>query len=193
MIKNMMHSLKNELGDKTQNTSLIFLIVLFSVCSVMFIWTIFSFLNRQHIKLDQLTVNNPQIYQKNNNYKALLLDVADDASLYLQYSDKERNVTLAKVIDKLYLTINNAHILKETTMSDLQVPNSEEFEPTILIKALLVMNKRGMAILTIEGEPENKIYKSGDVFSQGRGKIISIDEKGVMWSWKNVKKHTIAY
>ena len=70
---------------------------------------------------------------------------------------------------------------------ELAVP---EFVPSMVIKALLVMDSASVVTLDIEGEEPGQIFKKDSVFGQGRGKITAIDTKGVSWTWAKKKHRT---
>lgn len=71
--------------------------------------------------------------------------------------------------------------------SDTSVP---EFVPTVTIKALVVLGSDKICTLDIDGEESGKIFKPGATFGGGKGKILSIDAKGVDWTWANKKYRT---
>lgn len=65
-----------------------------------------------------------------------------------------------------------------------------EFVPTVKIKALIVLGGSSICTLDIDGEETGQIYKPGTSFGGGKGRILSIDLKGVSWSWANKKHRT---
>lgn len=58
-----------------------------------------------------------------------------------------------------------------------------EFRPEVRIKALVVLGDKRICTLDIDGEEPERIYKPGEAFGGGKGRIVSIDTKGVSWKW----------
>ena len=71
--------------------------------------------------------------------------------------------------------------------SETSVP---EFVPTIRIKALVVLGGSSTCMLDIDNEEPGTIYRPGSTFGKGKGRILSIDTKGVTWRWASKKFHT---
>lgn len=71
--------------------------------------------------------------------------------------------------------------------SETSVP---DFIPTVKIKALIVLGEKSVCTLDIDGEEAGQILQQGASFGGGKGKILSIDPKGVSWQWANKKYRT---
>ncbi len=71
--------------------------------------------------------------------------------------------------------------------SDTKVP---DFVPVVAIKGLVVLGASTVCTLDIDGEEPGLIFKPGMTFGGGKGKILSIDSKGVSWRWANKNHRT---
>ena len=60
-----------------------------------------------------------------------------------------------------------------------------EFVPELKIKALVVLGDKKVCTLDIDGEEPGQIFEQGMTFGGGKGRIVSIDTKGVNWKWAN--------
>lgn len=63
----------------------------------------------------------------------------------------------------------------------------EVYIPYMEVRAVMVLNKRAMALMNIEGEGDNLIVSPGYRFGKGRGKIVSISPAKVVVLWAGTK------
>lgn len=68
------------------------------------------------------------------------------------------------------------------TAEETRVP---EFPPEVKIKSLVVLGDSRACTLEIDGEEADRIFEQGMTFGGGKGRIVSIDAKGVKWKWVN--------
>lgn len=57
------------------------------------------------------------------------------------------------------------------------------YAPTVIVKALALLDEESVCVLDIDGEEPGKIFKAGDVFGDGLGRVVKISESGVAWQW----------
>ena len=57
------------------------------------------------------------------------------------------------------------------------------YMPTVILKALAVLGGESVCVLDIDGEEAGKIFREGDVFGNGRGRVVKISADGVAWRW----------
>lgn len=68
--------------------------------------------------------------------------------------------------------------------------SAEPLLPDLKISGLLILGNKSRVKLSIDGVPSEKIFKPGDTFYSGKGKILKINKKGVTWLWKGQIKNT---
>lgn len=87
---------------------------------------------------------------------------------------------------------HNAEYTLFREKSDTKAEPLHESAPSVVLKALAVLGQDGVCTLDIDGEAPGKIFRSGDIFGSGRGKINAIDSKGVEWEWLG-QRHRIDF
>jgi hypothetical protein len=63
----------------------------------------------------------------------------------------------------------------------------EVYMPYMEVRAVMILNKKAMALMDIEGEGYNLIVSPGYRFGKGRGKVISITPAKVVVLWAGTK------
>lgn len=103
---------------------------------------------------------------------------------YMEFrKNSEQLVSLAEAVGRYPVAM-----LPLPVATELSVP--EMAPPSVTVKAIVVMDRTGVATLDIEGEPPGQIMRQGSVFGGGKGKITGIDEGGVSWTWTKKKYRT---
>ena len=57
------------------------------------------------------------------------------------------------------------------------------YAPTVILKALAVLGGESVCVLDIDGEEPGRVFRAGDVFGDGRGRVVKINADGVTWRW----------
>ena len=57
------------------------------------------------------------------------------------------------------------------------------YAPTVVIKALALLDGESICVLDIDGEEAGKVFKAGDAFCDGQGRVVKINGDGVTWQW----------
>lgn len=100
---------------------------------------------------------------------------------------REQSPELVSLSDAIGCSPVAAVVPSPSLAADTSVP---EFVPTVTIKGLVVLGGSTICTLDIDGEESGQIFKPGMTFGGGKGKILSIDSKGVSWRWANKNHRT---
>lgn len=100
---------------------------------------------------------------------------------------REQSPELVALSDAIGRSPVAAVVPSPSLAADTSVP---EFVPTVTIKGLVVLGGSTICTLDIDGEEPGQIFKPGMTFGGGKGKILSIDSKGVSWRWANKNHRT---
>ena len=100
---------------------------------------------------------------------------------------REQSPELVALSDAIGRSPVAAVVPSPSLAADTSVP---EFAPTVTIKGLVVLGGSTICTLDIDGEEPGQIFKPGMTFGGGKGKILSIDSKGVSWRWANKNHRT---
>ena len=100
---------------------------------------------------------------------------------------REQSPELVALSDAIGRSPVAAVVPSPSLAADTSVP---EFVPTVTIKGLVVLGGSTICTLDIDGEESGQIFKPGMTFGGGKGKILSIDSKGVSWRWTNKNHRT---
>lgn len=100
---------------------------------------------------------------------------------------REQSPELVALSDAIGRSPVAAVVPSPSLAADTSVP---EFVPTVTIKGLVVLGGSTICTLDIDGEESGQIFKPGMTFGDGKGKILSIDSKGVSWRWANKNHRT---
>ena len=100
---------------------------------------------------------------------------------------REQSPELVALSDAIGRSPVAAVVPSPSLAADTSVP---EFVPTVTIKGLVVLGGSTICTLDIDGEESGQIFKPGMTFGGGKGKILSIDSKGVSWRWANKNHRT---
>lgn len=100
---------------------------------------------------------------------------------------REQSPELVALSDAIGRSPVAAVVPSPSLAADTSVP---EFVPTVTIKGLVVLGGSTICTLDIDGEESGQIFKPGMTFGGGKGKIFSIDSKGVSWRWANKNHRT---
>ena len=100
---------------------------------------------------------------------------------------REQSPELVALSDAIGRSPVAAVVPSPSLAADTSVP---EFVPTVTIKGLVVLGGSTICTLDIDGEESGQIFKPGMTFGGGKGKILSIDSKGVSWRWANKNPRT---
>ena len=100
---------------------------------------------------------------------------------------REQSPELVALSDAIGRSPVAAVVPSPSLAADTSVP---EFVPTVTIKGLVVLGGSTICTLDIDGEEPGLIFKPGMTFGGGKGKILSIDSKGVSWRWANKNHRT---
>lgn len=57
------------------------------------------------------------------------------------------------------------------------------YVPTVVLRALAVLGGESVCVLDIDGEEAGKIYRAGESFGGGNGRVVKINADGVTWRW----------
>ena len=57
------------------------------------------------------------------------------------------------------------------------------YAPTVILKALAVLGGESVCVLDIDGEEPGRVFRAGDVFGGGKGRVVKINADGVTWRW----------
>lgn len=58
-----------------------------------------------------------------------------------------------------------------------------DYAPTVILKALAVLGGESVCVLDIDGEMPGSVFRAGDVFGAGAGRVVRISSDGVTWRW----------
>ena len=100
---------------------------------------------------------------------------------------REQSPELVALSDAIGRSPVAAVVPSPSLAADTSVP---EFVPTVTIKGLVVLGGSTICTLDIDGEESGQIFMPGMTFGGGKGKILSIDSKGVSWRWANKNHRT---
>lgn len=156
---------------------LLILIILVILSIINFLW-----LNKA-VRIDFSKDSTQQTHNIKTQNQSEPINIKLDS--YKEYlSEGTRLLELAETIARSPLSDLGDNGLLEKTLS---VP---EYPPNINIRALVVMGSGSIVVLDIEGEVPGKICKVGTTFGENKGRIITIDNKGVTWTWLKTKHRT---
>lgn len=61
------------------------------------------------------------------------------------------------------------------------------YVPTVVLRALAVLGGESVCVLDIDGEEAGKIYRAGECFGGGKGRVVKINAGGVTWRWAGLE------
>ena len=109
-----------------------------------------------------------------------------------QIIEETRKIALDRVLYEDFVKSRAANLSGELFMPFAAPQNfaAEEsggkiplYAPTVVIKALVVLDGGSACVLDIDGEEAGKVFKAGDLFGGGQGRVVKINESGVTWRW----------
>lgn len=171
--------------DKKKN--LISTVAIILMCALS-VYTCYNFKNLLNLSTDTLdTVMAPPQENKEIKERGLALNAKYDAAIALKDRTPEL-VTLADAIGRSPVSQVTPPPTPEVGSTSGDLPAAADFVPSVAVKALIVLGGSSVCTLDIEGEQSGQVFKPGSAFGGGKGKVLSIDSKGVSWTWKN-KRH----
>ena len=107
--------------------------------------------------------------------------------------DEAKRFALDRVLYEDFLKSANASKRAAGALSPVFVMNVPDgvqsarrmpgYAPTVILKALAVLGGESVCVLDIDGEEPGRVFRAGDVFGDGRGRVVKINADGVTWRW----------
>lgn len=94
---------------------------------------------------------------------------------YIKAGEAAGNKSAAEILSPVYA----ADFSPET--ADMR--SLPAYVPTVVLRALAVLGGESVCVLDIDGEEAGKIYRAGESFGGGKGRVVKIGADGVTWRW----------
>lgn len=156
-------------------------IVLILLCIILS-FSIYNTVAYMKFKAKQVTLDRNVVKSAEENYIGVVEDYFIKADMYRYYSDLSVN-KIMRDANQVIWDNRNFTAFSDSDGDDMLLPD-------IKIIGLIVLEDKSRVKLSIDGVPGERIFKTGDTFYSGKGKIIKINKKGVTWIWRGQIKNT---
>lgn len=173
-----------------QKKEFFMVIIAFVIFTCLSVFSMKNFIWLTGIGMEQPVnevISSDKTEKPNNPVKTDDVIIKEIESNYNTYIKLKNN---SDEIVKKSIALGRNPISKTQVKKTPQTVEPEVLAPIMTIKAIVKLGNDSAATVNISSERPGMIIYKGSVFAQGKGKILSIDTKGVDWVWSGKKIRT---